>query len=147
MWRIRSYKRLSGSPQTTIDWYLNFKIKSELKGVFAKNKRGYRLTSNWIWWWSLQILLLTVASKNRKGLKATHRCIVHVLQSFNFCTWSALKDDFLSLGVSALGITGVPPSGQNIVVKSRLYIKRIKNIMKYQLYIWMHRIIFDIYRI
>ena len=40
-----------------------------LKGVFAKNERGYRLTSNEILHRSLLILLLSVASIRRKSLK------------------------------------------------------------------------------
>ena len=67
-----------------LDPYLKKIIKEEvrfstLKGVFAKNKRGYRLTSNWIWWWLLLTLLLSVESIRRKGLKTTHteECRTH----------------------------------------------------------------------
>jgi len=47
-------------------------IKTYFKGVFAKIKRGYRLTSKNIWWRLLLILLLSVASIRRKLLKTTH---------------------------------------------------------------------------
>ena len=40
-----------------------------LKGVFAKNYRGYRLTAKKYRWWSLLILLLSFASIRRKLLK------------------------------------------------------------------------------
>ena len=43
-----------------------------LKGVYAKNKRGYRLTAKNKRFWSLLILLLSVASRRRKLLKTTH---------------------------------------------------------------------------
>ena len=43
-----------------------------LKGVFAKNERSYRNTSKNIRWWSLLILLLSVAPIGRKLLKTTH---------------------------------------------------------------------------
>ena len=43
-----------------------------LKGVFAKNERGYRLTAEYCQWRSLLILLLSVASIKRKLLKTTH---------------------------------------------------------------------------
>ena len=43
-----------------------------LKGVFAKNERGYRLNAIKKRFWSLLILLLSVASIRRKLLKATN---------------------------------------------------------------------------
>ena len=43
-----------------------------LKGVFAKNERGYRLNAIKKRFWSLLILLLSVASIRRKLLKTTH---------------------------------------------------------------------------
>ena len=43
-----------------------------LKGVFAKNERGYRLNAIKKRFWSLLILLLTVASMRRKLLKTTN---------------------------------------------------------------------------
>ena len=43
-----------------------------LKGVFAKNERGYRLNAINKRFWSLLILLLSVASIRRKLLKTTH---------------------------------------------------------------------------
>ena len=43
-----------------------------LKGVFAKNERGYRLTAKNNRLWSLLILLLVVASISRKLLKTTY---------------------------------------------------------------------------
>ena len=43
-----------------------------LKGVFAKNERGYRLTSNEILHRSLLILLLSVASIRRKSFKTSN---------------------------------------------------------------------------
>ena len=42
--------------------------------MFAKYKRDvYRLTSNRILWWSLLILLLSIASVSRKEFKATYK--------------------------------------------------------------------------
>ena len=38
----------------------------DLKGVFAKNERGYRLTEKYGRWCPLLILLLSVASTRRK---------------------------------------------------------------------------------
>ena len=46
--------------------------KLDLKGVFVKNERGYRLTAKTKRLWSLLILLLSVASIRRKLLKTTH---------------------------------------------------------------------------
>ena len=43
-----------------------------LKGVFAKNERGYRLTAKNYPWLALLILLLSVVSIRRKLLKTTH---------------------------------------------------------------------------
>ena len=43
-----------------------------LKGVFAKNERGYRFNAIKKRFWSLQILLLSVASVRRKLLKTSH---------------------------------------------------------------------------
>ena len=43
-----------------------------LKGVFAKNERGYRLNAKNKRFWSLLILLLSVASIRRKLLKTIH---------------------------------------------------------------------------
>ena len=43
-----------------------------LKGVFAKNGRGYRLPSKNIRWWLLLIWLVSVASIRRKLLITTH---------------------------------------------------------------------------
>ena len=43
-----------------------------LKGVFAKNERGYRLNAIKKRFWSLLVLLLSVASKRRKLLKTSH---------------------------------------------------------------------------
>jgi len=48
------------------------KIEIYLKGVFAKNEKGYRVTSKNIWWRLLLILLLSVASIRRKLLKTTY---------------------------------------------------------------------------
>ena len=45
---------------------------SILKGVFAKNERGYRLTAINNRFWSVIILLLSVASIWRKLLKTSH---------------------------------------------------------------------------
>jgi len=46
--------------------------KYNLKGVFAKNERGYRLNAIKKRFWSLLILLLIVASIRRKLLKTTN---------------------------------------------------------------------------
>ena len=43
-----------------------------LKGVFAKNERGYILSAIKKRFWSLLILLLSVASIRRKLLKTSH---------------------------------------------------------------------------
>ena len=43
-----------------------------LKGVFAKNERGYRLTGKNDRWQSLLILLLSIPSIRRKIVKTTH---------------------------------------------------------------------------
>ena len=48
------------------------KLNKYLKGVFAKNERGYRLTEKNKRFWSLLILLLSVASVRRKLLKTTY---------------------------------------------------------------------------
>ena len=40
--------------------------------MLAKNEREYRFTSNWIRYWSLIILLLSVVSLRRTLLKTTH---------------------------------------------------------------------------
>ena len=48
------------------------KLFFHLKGVFAKNERGYRLTAIKKRFWSLLILLLSVASIRRKFLKTSH---------------------------------------------------------------------------
>ena len=50
---------------------LNFRILENLKGVFAKNERGYRLSAIKKRFWSLLILLPSVASLRRKMLKTT----------------------------------------------------------------------------
>ena len=47
-------------------------ILNYLKGVFAKNERGYRLSAIKKRFWSLLILLLSVASIRRKLLKTSH---------------------------------------------------------------------------
>ena len=60
-----------------------------LKGVFAKNERGYRLTAEYCQWRSLLILLLSVASIKRKLLKTTNTEERSVFSSFlkkNFCS-------------------------------------------------------------
>ena len=51
---------------------INKVIKPRLKGVFAKNERGYRLTAKNKRFWSIPILLLSVASIRRKLLNTTH---------------------------------------------------------------------------
>ena len=45
---------------------------AQLKGVFAKNERGYRLNAIKKRFWSLLILLLSVASIRRKLIKTSH---------------------------------------------------------------------------
>ena len=49
-----------------------FLFSLTLKGVFTKNERGYRFTAKNKRFWSLLILLLSVASIRRKLLKTTH---------------------------------------------------------------------------
>ena len=51
--------------------YLIVTLDISLKGAFAKNERGYRLTAKNYRWWSQPILLLSVASIMRKLLKMT----------------------------------------------------------------------------
>ena len=48
-----------------------------LKGVFAKNKRGYWLRSKNIWWWLLLILFLSILPIRRKLLKRS----LHILHT------------------------------------------------------------------
>ena len=50
----------------------NFWINRTLKRVFAKNEMGYRLTAKKYRWWSLLILVLSVASVRRKLLNTTY---------------------------------------------------------------------------
>ena len=50
----------------------SWSFKTLLKGVFAKNERGYWVTSKNIRWWLQLILLLSVASIKRKMFKTTH---------------------------------------------------------------------------
>ena len=47
-------------------------LRSSLKGVLAKNERGYRRTAKKKCFWSLLILLLSVASIRRKLLKTIY---------------------------------------------------------------------------
>ena len=47
-------------------------LKQALKGVFAKNERGYRLNAIKKRFWSLLFLLLSVASIRRNLLKTSH---------------------------------------------------------------------------
>ena len=51
---------------------LVLEIVPALKGVFAKNERGYKLNAIKKRFWSLLILLLSVASIRRKLLKTTN---------------------------------------------------------------------------
>ena len=66
---------MQGYPQRRLEtrqllWQSQIKIKSSaLKGVFAKNERGYRLNAIKKRFWSPLILLLSVASIWRKLLK------------------------------------------------------------------------------
>ena len=58
-------------------WYLKLWVFYltefiQLKGVFAKNERGYRRNAKNKRFWSLQILLLSVASIRRKLVKTTY---------------------------------------------------------------------------
>ena len=47
-------------------------VVASLKGVFAKNERGYMLNAIKKRFWSLLILLLSVASIRRKLIKTSH---------------------------------------------------------------------------
>ena len=47
-------------------------LSQYLKGLFAKNKRGYKLTAKNKHFWSLLILVLSVVSLRRKFLKTTY---------------------------------------------------------------------------
>ena len=62
-----------------------------LKGVFAKNERGDRLAAKNKLFWSLLILLLSVASIRRNLLKTTHteeRSVHTNSESCNILFWS-----------------------------------------------------------
>ena len=62
LWKLKHIRKFSKKK------FLNF----TLKGVFAKNERGYRLNATKKRFWSLLILLLSVASIRRKLLKTSH---------------------------------------------------------------------------
>ena len=51
---------------------LNLSLMTDLKGVFAKNERGYRFNAIKKRFWSLLILLLSVPFIRIKWLKTTH---------------------------------------------------------------------------
>ena len=51
---------------------LSYLKSTSLKGVFAKNERGYRLNAIKKLFWSLLILLISVASIRRKLIKTSH---------------------------------------------------------------------------
>jgi len=56
-----------------IRWaFSTLKMCHAIKGVFAKNVRGYKLTAKNNRFWSLLILLLSVASIRRELLKTTY---------------------------------------------------------------------------
>ena len=65
---IKWWKTLLFSKQSKKS-HLNYFL---LKGVFAKNERGYRLNAIKKRFWSLLILLISVASIRRKLLKTTN---------------------------------------------------------------------------
>ena len=67
-----------------------------LKGVFAKNERGYRLTAKNKRFWSLLILLLSVASISRKLLKTTHTEERIVFTNSESCNIQQFKNLFNS---------------------------------------------------
>ena len=81
---ILIYTKLSSSKDIHINLLINsfslitFNLKKKrvrnqnLKGVFAKNKRGYRLNAIKKRFWSPIILLLSVASIRRKLIKTSH---------------------------------------------------------------------------
>ena len=65
-----------------------------LKGVFTKNERGYRFTAKNRRFWSLLILLLSVASIRRKLLKTTRteeRSVYTNSERWNIQLWSKKK--------------------------------------------------------
>ena len=68
--KIRS---LNDNVHTMLFSTYNISIQYVLKGVFAKNDRGYRLNAIKKRFSSLLILLLSVASIRRKLLKTTNR--------------------------------------------------------------------------
>ena len=68
-----------GSREITLTFHVVFLVQSFVglavtnkNAVFSKNKRGYRLTAKNKRFWSLLILLLSVASIRRKLLKTIH---------------------------------------------------------------------------
>ena len=68
-----------------------------LKRVFAKNERGYRLTARNNCFWSLLMLLLSVASVRRKWEKTTHieeRSVHPNSEGCNIQLWSKKKTKF-----------------------------------------------------
>ena len=58
-----------------------------LKGVFAKNERGYRLNAIKKRFWPLLILLLSVASIGRKLLKTSHAEFLASIQIEKIATY------------------------------------------------------------
>ena len=89
-----------GSDEARSTWYITWpqrRFKADylktlktitLKGVFAKNERGYRLNALKKRFWWLLILLLSVALIKRKLLKTTYTEELNVHTNWESCnTW------------------------------------------------------------
>ena len=101
-----------------------------LKGVFAKNERGYRLTVKNKRFWSLLILLRSVAYIRRKLLKMTEELSVHTnSESCNIRTF--LENMKMSSSFSKILTTGIN------VFKSNYPIMRNKILLWNINYLWM----------
>ena len=72
--RVKGFKSTILNKKTLLyEWRAIWNMSTvPLKEVLAKNERGYRLTAKNKRFWSLLILLLSVASIRRKLLKTTH---------------------------------------------------------------------------
>ena len=64
---FQSDLRIIMQQDTVVNWMCPF-INGDLKGVFAKKERGYRLNAIKRRFWSLLILLLSVSSIRRKQI-------------------------------------------------------------------------------
>ena len=77
LFHVSFFSTPRGKHKIDVTQFKRFKVhhmvqQNYLKGVFAKNERGYRLNAIKKRFWSLLILLLSVASIRRKLLKTSH---------------------------------------------------------------------------